>query len=545
MAEYTDYSLELKKLAYERQQREAMNQQIIASSVSLGAGGYKLWAQEQGIKTQELLSELTEDGKPKYVMNEDYTNNSTLNRLFTPASKRVTEVDYGNPEDPAAVADSKATVAVSKDFSSEAYNPELDPNSEFYNPPPVDMITDAPDVSEYSQTAFDLTESSDLGDMFSDSLPIDKVAPDETGAVPGSDQWFANKRNRVISMNKEADRLLAEQTYEGKKQSVLFGEGTPDVTEYSETAIQGTDIINTDDVSLAAPSGDSFNPDAFDSIDAFLDAKPEITRIQQTADVRNQIIAGQSQVTDAAGEALTVSSPGISSETTETIYNLNQELQGGQGIVDMSNVPIEPTGNLSLRTAFQPEGGLNIRPGVYGTYSPESESVLPLMDKFQTIEEGIESGEILNYGDTSTNVVPGMQLSGSKRGDLGDITGDPSGTVGSAITATASDLKVQDMTQNIVEGGQAFDITDIVKETGAEDVAKTAGQSGISKALGVGGAALSAYDTVTNWDDMDDEERAMSAISTGTSIAAAMGLINPLAGLGIGLIQGIGRRMRG
>ena len=91
MAEYTDYSLELKKLAYERQQREAMNQQIIASSVSLGAGGYKLWAQEQGIKTQELLSELTEDGKPKYVMNEDYTNNSTLNRLFTPISERGIE----------------------------------------------------------------------------------------------------------------------------------------------------------------------------------------------------------------------------------------------------------------------------------------------------------------------------------------------------------------------------------------------------------------------------------------------------------------------
>ena len=36
------------------------------------------------------------------------------------------------------------------------------------------------------------------------------------------------------------------------------------------------------------------------------------------------------------------------------------------------------------------------------------------MDKFQNIEEGIESGEILNYGDTSANVVPGMQLSGSK-----------------------------------------------------------------------------------------------------------------------------------
>ena len=81
------------------------------------------------------------------------------------------------------------------------------------------------------------------------------------------------------------------------------------------------------------------------------------------------------------------------------------------------------------------------------------------------------------------------------------------------------------MTQNIVEG-QAFDITDIVKETGAGDVAETAGQSGVSKALGIGGAALSAYDTVTNWDEMDDEERAMSAISTGTSIAAAMGLIN-------------------
>ena len=109
-----------------------------------------------------------------------------------------------------SVADSKATVAASKDFSSEAYNPELDPNSEFYNPPPVDMITDAPDVSEYSQKH--LTESSNLGDMFLDSPPIDKVAPDETGAVPGSDQWFANKRNRVISMNKEADRLLAEQT---------------------------------------------------------------------------------------------------------------------------------------------------------------------------------------------------------------------------------------------------------------------------------------------------------------------------------------------
>ena len=581
-----DYSYEMQVLKQKRLDQQAQNQQLLQSGASLGMNAWRYWSDEQSMQVQEKLAKVyTEgphEGKSMFELNPSYEDAGFFKRVTTPAKDRTRKVEY-KPE-PTKVDPTKGASdpSVSGTAPSPSAAPVSDANS-IYDPthPSYDAIASkelindnmpgflsgdpVDDPTAYSDVAFKGTDVVDLSDP---------QVFDSTGPSIGSDEWFAQyQAGNKAAIAREQHKAFGESVFGQSDASRI-----KDPTEYSDTVFDTSGDIDLSD-SVPVDRGDvSLNPDAtqgmpsadkYPTIDAFLEDKSRAMNEFQTAEVQRQIERGIKMKENAynigdSPELEGIPTNNISQETIDIVDDINVELSGGTVPTTRASDVIEPTGNLSLRNAFQPKGGINldnvpsaVDPQPYYGDSVE-ESINPLIDKFNQIEGQIDAGEITNMKDLNVAIdpnykpetIPGIPGASTVPSDVGpDFEGGTSlwqNQIASNVQALRNNREVGRMAEGVASGDITdIDITDIVGKVdenlageAAGEAAKEAGGSALGKAVSWGGAALSAYDMATNWDEMDDGERIMSAASTGTSIAAAMGLINPAWGIGLGILQG-------
>lgn len=365
--------------------------------------------------------------------------------------------------------------------------------------------------------------------------------------------------------------------------SELFPEGyDKDIhpSEYSDVAFSDDGDINLD--SRTIPADRVADPDQlpypeeYNTIDEFLNDRARATNELQQAEVQAQIEEGLRLKESAINPLDTDLAPlvqgdaEVSSQTLESINRLNAELS--DKIYYPTESGIQPSGQLSLRNAFKPPEGYPWETELTSYGAPKDESVMTLVDKFNRIEANIDAG-IYDSGPavpdvspedviipvdegtkTTGQVIPGIETVPAGATDQDFEGGYRTWEAGvAAQAASVADAKVDKLATDIASGEITdLDITDVIKEVDTNlTKVNQAGEtvkagSTLGKAMSWAGAGLSAYDMATNWEDMDEGERILSAASTGTSVAAALGLINPLWGLGVGLLQGgIQSRKRG